>query len=67
MNICKLKPNGIFGIHILTVLMPALERQSTKVGNKILKSLARFDGYLTNHKVFQRMAHSFIVAGPKED
>jgi hypothetical protein len=47
--------------------MPALERRSTKVGNRILKGLARFDGYLTNHRVFQRIAHSFIVAGPKED
>jgi ubiquinone/menaquinone biosynthesis C-methylase UbiE len=67
MSSCKLKPNGVFGIHILTVLMPSLERQSTKVGNRVLKGLARFDDYLTNHKVFQRIAHSFVVAGPKED
>jgi len=66
MNTCKLKPNGVFGIHILTALMPSLERQSTKVGNRILESLARFDDYLTNHKVFQRIAHSLVVAGPKE-
>jgi hypothetical protein len=67
MNICKLKPNGVFGIHILTVLIPSLERQSTKVGDRILESLARFDDYLTNHRVFQRIAHSFVIAGPKEN